>query len=658
MNKEQILLHLDFKSFYQSLVINLKENGKDQAMGLCPFHDDHHPSLSINLRSGLWNCLAGCGGGDVFSFYQRLKGVDFKTALSEIAERAGLTPEPQRRLIKTYNYVNESGDLLFQVCRYEPRDFKQRRPDGKGGWIYSIKGITPVLYNLPQVIRADTVFICEGEKDCDNLMALGLVATTNPWGAGKWRDEYNQYFEGKEVIILPDNDLPGKDHALRVAKSLYGIAKSVKVVGLAGLGEKEDVSDWLSKGGGTKEGILGQVEATPEFDLSALSDIGGGQADSSISEPFSYLKKGSDLQVLECSIEWIVDRLIPKQSIILLHGRGGIGKTWLSLNLGDSVSKGTPFMGLATQKLPVVFVDFENSLPVLVERVRKIGIEDVLFWHNSEEVLKPPRLDRKDWELYKALPPGSLLIFDTLRASQGKDENDSRDMAFIISRLKELRDMGFTILLLHHTPKSNDKIYKGSTAILDLTDHVLSLHKVKKTNIESEIDEDEDDTNFFYRLGTKDKTRYEPFHIFIAFDPNKGFIKAEDPDEEVLQVIHEILQEKGTLNQSQVFDVVKEELDIKRKEKLISLLRKGEGKYWASHKEKRAVYYEPLGPVLLSTPYKAKSGQVIKDPTLSVQTYPPNNTPHTLDTSQLSACPDTPRTDGTDEDFDLREGVL
>jgi len=352
-------------------------------------------------------------------------------------------------------------------------------------------------------------------------------------------------------------------------------------------------------------------------DVSELSGIGGGQTDTSKIEPFSYLKKGSELQLLECHIEWVVDRLIPKQSITLLHGRGGIGKTWLSLIIADSISKGIPFMSLDVQRMPVVFVDFENSLPVLVDRVKKISIEDVLFWHNSNEILRPPKIDMKDWIRYKALPSGSLLVYDTLRASQGQDENDSQKMAFVMSRLKELRDMGFTILLLHHSPKGNDRTYKGSTAIIDLADHVLSLHKVRKANpAGDEVDDMEDDYNCYYRLGTKDKTRYEPFHIFMNFDKEKGFIKASDPDDEDLQAIHSILEEKKALNQKQIFDILKEELDIKSKGKVINLLRKGESKYWTSHKVKNAVFYEIIGSVQVSSPISGQSGQFSEDPCL------------------------------------------
>ena len=297
---------------------------------------------------------------------------------------------------------------------------------------------------------------------------------------------------------------------------------------------------------------------------------------------------------LDIHVEWIVDKLIPKQSITLFHGRGGIGKTWLSLVLAHAVSKGMPFMGLDTVQCPVVYVDYENSLPVLVERVKKIEAEDVLYWHNTNE-MRPPKIDAKEWELYKSLPVG-LLVYDTLRASQTKDENDSRQMAEVMTRLKELRDAGFTILLLHHTPKGNDQTYKGSTAILDLADHVLSLHKVRKGSLEET--DDEETENVYYRFGTKGKTRYEPFHIFLEFQKEHGFVIAPDPDTEEMEEIYDLLlNQKDLLKQSEVYDLVKTKLSITSKGKVIKLLNKGIGKYWETKRNEgrgRAVFYCPI----------------------------------------------------------------
>jgi hypothetical protein len=170
-----------------------------------------------------------------------------------------------------YDYTDEHGEVIFQVCRKNPKGFFQRKPDGKGGWENNLKGVRRVLYRLPELLEADpsaTVYVCEGEKDADALRNLGMVATTNAGGAGKWRHEYNEPLRGRNVVILPDNDEPGRQHEEQVSNSLRDIAASVKVLALPGLPEKGDVSDWL-KAGGTAEQLQALVAATAPHDLSS-----------------------------------------------------------------------------------------------------------------------------------------------------------------------------------------------------------------------------------------------------------------------------------------------------------------------------------------------------------------------------------------------------
>jgi hypothetical protein len=219
-------------------------------------------------------------------------------------------------------------------------------------------------------------------------------------------------------------------------------------------------------------------------------------------------------------------------------------------------------------------------------------------------------------------------------------------MAFVMARLKELRDAGFTILLLHHTPKSNDRTYKGSTVILDLADHVLSLHKVRKNNLEENAD-DEENADVLYRLGTKDKTRYEPYHLFMAFDPEKGFVKAADPDDVDLSAIQEVLSRKGSLNQIQLFDAVKAELNMHSKGKVVSLLKKGDGKYWNSIRAKRATIYEALPTVQVSDPTCADSRTDQTKLAGTERTVVSFASEKLLDNNELSKCPDRPRTGQT-----------
>jgi uncharacterized protein (DUF983 family) len=158
--------------------------------------------------------------------------------------------------------------LLFQTVRYEPKRFAYRQPDN-GKWRWTLEDIPrPLpLYRLPELLAADRkqpVFVAEGEKDADNLWRHGLVATTNPMGAGKWSQVDDKPLEGRQVVILPDNDEAGRKHAEQIAQSLYGRAASVRIVSLPDLPPKGDVSDWLAAGHTVGE-LLQLVAQTPEW---------------------------------------------------------------------------------------------------------------------------------------------------------------------------------------------------------------------------------------------------------------------------------------------------------------------------------------------------------------------------------------------------------
>jgi len=210
-------------------------------------------------------------------------------------------PEPERKIAAVYPYVDESGKVLFEVVRYEPKTFAQRRPDGKGGYIYNINDVRRVLYRLPDVLKAvqagETIFVVEGEKDADALGGLGLVATTNPHGAGKWREDYSETLRGAHVVIIPDRDEPGRKHADQVARSLWGKAKTIKVVELPGDGVK-DVSDWL-KAGGTKEELLKLVAQAQEWRPAPAVSYEELRA---VFEKWLYLPDDAPLRFILCAV--------------------------------------------------------------------------------------------------------------------------------------------------------------------------------------------------------------------------------------------------------------------------------------------------------------------------------------------------------------------
>jgi hypothetical protein len=165
--------------------------------------------------------------------------------------------EPRKKeasqIVATYDYHDEKGQLLYQVVRYQPKDFRQRRPDGKGGWTWNIEGVKRVIYHLPDITKAifqgDVIYVVEGERDADSLWNVGKVATTSPGGAGNWKPEYAEYLKGaSKVVLIPDKDTPGIEYSRQAAKSLEGKVSEIKVITLPGDTVK-DVSDWLEQGG-------------------------------------------------------------------------------------------------------------------------------------------------------------------------------------------------------------------------------------------------------------------------------------------------------------------------------------------------------------------------------------------------------------------------
>jgi 5S rRNA maturation endonuclease (ribonuclease M5) len=160
-----------------------------------------------------------------------------------------LISDAARSIVATYDYTNANGALLYQVVRMHPKTFRQRKPDGRGGWTWKLDGLQPVLYRLPEIRAAvaagDTIVIVEGEKDVEALRAAGHVATCNSGGAGKWRDSFSPDLAGADIVIVRDKDEPGTEHARKVFASVRPHAKSVRVVE-ARVGK--DAADHLAAG--------------------------------------------------------------------------------------------------------------------------------------------------------------------------------------------------------------------------------------------------------------------------------------------------------------------------------------------------------------------------------------------------------------------------
>ncbi|MDI6797107.1 MAG: AAA family ATPase [Desulfatibacillaceae bacterium] len=475
-----------YEAFYQAFVQGAKKGTKDNWQALCPFHADSSPSFSFNSQDGTFRCFGCDGKGDIFTFFSKVHGLngDFSAAVDGIAERFGIstkpTTKPRGKIVATYDYVDADGSLLYQVCRMEPKSFRQRRPNGKGGWIWDLKGIDPVLYRLPDLEAAGTVFVVEGEKDCDRLRDMGFVATSNSGGAGKWRDDYSDHLEGKEVVILPDNDKAGRAHALQVCNSLHGKASGIKVLELPALPDKGDVSDFIKT-------FLDPLDAAEKLSILAENcPTWEPPQDKSLAD--AVLSVGDFLRLDIPERKSFLHPWLKEDALILISGWRGIGKTFFALGCLDAVSRGEAFGPWECHKAAsCLLIDGEMPASDIQERSRLLGLNEghrpeplyVLCdaWANAQG-LPRANLTCPDWRnsIKKVIADMAVkvVVFDNIASlAPGLDENSRQDWDVINQWLLELRFAGVTSILLHHVGKGGQQ--RGTSAREDNLDGSILL---------------------------------------------------------------------------------------------------------------------------------------------------------------------------------------
>lgn len=229
--------------------ITMRRSGAEAITNVCPVaeHKPGHFCVSVNPDKQCWRCHDHEVGGSIIDWIMHETGKSLKTVMEELSGHVEpIRPSKQPinpQLIATYDYTDESGSLLYQVCRYAPKTFKQRQPDGKGGWIWGLTGVTRTLFNLPGVLINQEIVVLEGEKDCLTLKSLDYTATTNAGGSSGWLPAYGNFLRGKDVILIPDTDPAGAKHAAAILESLSGKANSIKLVKLPS--PYKDVTDYV-----------------------------------------------------------------------------------------------------------------------------------------------------------------------------------------------------------------------------------------------------------------------------------------------------------------------------------------------------------------------------------------------------------------------------
>jgi hypothetical protein len=441
----------------------------------CPAHDDKNPSLSIadGEKGIVVHCHAGCTI-DQITAAVGLKPADLFTSNSK--------PEPQKRIVATYTYQDQNGKALFDVVRYEPKDFRQRAANGD----WSVKDIKKVPFHLPELIKAVAdqrlVYICEGEKDVLAVEKAGFVATCNPGGAGKWQSGYGEHFRGAEVVIIADKDEAGRKHAADVAAKLKDVAAGLKVIELPG-DKVKDAADFFAAGG-TAAGL---------DEIAELATVWNGETKD---DPWlSLIEDGADLQVKELPpIVEIVEGIVAEQSKLSIVSSAKSFKTWLTIYLALAVSHEVEFLGRATVRRRLLYVNLELKPQTFTRRLQAISqrlgikIDRQWFCHlplrgKMAGVLVHDLVSRII-AIAKRLQIGVVIIDPVFKANTEGDENAVKDQTIFFNELDRITtEAGCTLILNDHSGKGNQSekdpldVIRGSSAKGGDLDAAMVLRK-------------------------------------------------------------------------------------------------------------------------------------------------------------------------------------
>lgn len=418
-----------------------------------------------------------------------------------------------------YPYRDESGTLLFEVVRLPGKQFRQRRPDGAGGYEWKVGDVRRVLYRLPELIGASpesVVYIAEGEKDVDALAARGLIATCNPMGAEKWHhvaEHAREVLRGRDVVVVADRDDVGRRHAEAVAESLKSVARSVQV--LVPSAPHKDVSDVFSAGGNLTE--LVDFQAEPGATVpTAVNE--SGTADNTAVPLVALIPTVNTHELAEPlpPIPYVTNQLaIGPGAPTMFAGFGYSLKTMSTHAAAVATAIGKPWWGVfSSKKGPVVLVDFEQGRRLTQERLQRlaIGLQSDLSSLGKDDIrvaFSPMYLtDKRALDAYSRLFEGATVaVVDSLRAAAPGLEENSSEMRAPLDMLGRVSEQtGCTIIVIHHNRKpSKDQAggtryaIRGSGALFDACSSVfvltgekgepVTVHHEKDRNRGAEVDD-------------------------------------------------------------------------------------------------------------------------------------------------------------------------
>lgn len=460
-------------------------------MAKCPAHGDKHQSLSISEKDGriLVNCHAGCSANAIVG----AMGLELKDLFQDSRPQAGKQnrsdarqdkpkrtedkrPKPWRQrgnIVASYEYRNDSGELLAVKDRYDNKFMSWRHPDGSGGWLDGSGGREIPLYKHDCI--GNPVYLVEGEKDVDTLRAAGLYAVCNPNGAGEnWQDRYTDQLKGFDVRVIPDNDDIGRKHADKVCNALIGAAASVKLIDLKELWpeipNKGDVTDWFEwcRQQGREDEKITQcltvyADGVPEFQPPAAE-----QAEVSLPLPKSVSQIEFDTVQ---RYRFIINEILP-EGVTFLNAYAKTGKSRLELQLCLSVCWGIPFLGHDTEKSSVLYCALEDEMSDFAPRLElmlrgKPAPKNFYYFTKEDFDNAPPRLGENGGlaqliaQALKSYPGISLVCVDVFGGIRSEldgymnfTDHERKDLDELI---KIAADHKIALVVAHHVGKNGER---------------------------------------------------------------------------------------------------------------------------------------------------------------------------------------------------------
>lgn len=481
-------------------------------------------SRKVNIEEGTWYDFRQEVGGGVLDFVwenygtpredkgaaiEWLRAEGFPVPESTKGKKSSTKQAPQaHEITATFRYVDEKGLEVYQVVRMEDgttdpktgkknKTFRQRYNDPthpqakKNGWVWSLKDRRRVLYRLPQVLAAikagKRIDFFEGEKAVENAVEhLGLEATCNGMGAGKWVDDYTESLRDADLLLVPDLDAEGLNHVDVVASAAITVARRVRVLKIPGLTEKEDIYEWIHKHGGTREKFEQLVEQyavvwMPHAPQSMFGAVTMANLDAPGPEH-----------------EWRIKGILAKRGLAVMAGPSKAGKSFAATDMAFAIARGTRYQGRKVEQGIVLYQAGEGGLG-LKKRMRAYRqdkfadgedpdtIPFVLLpgrfdLHTSEEAVANFIAEGLAWKAYYRMEIGMVVIDTLATATTGMNENDSGEVGKVLDKAQKIAEgLDTVVMVVHHMNKGGEQI-RGSSAIMANVENTFIVSQLDITD--------------------------------------------------------------------------------------------------------------------------------------------------------------------------------